>query len=202
MKMKILTSVIALLLVGGSLTAFAAQPNANQAAAIKQTETVELSAVVFRQDGDTVKASYDNGNSWEATPEVNTPDYFTYDEYAAWIETERKSLDSLVDAGEMTREEVNDTISKYSEILSEIENGLQVAKRDDFSEEQQFFSMPNAMHTEGFQTVICDENGYQSFGPYEAKAELHGALKEYTDKQVAMGGMTQENENEILTKYE
>ena len=120
----------------------------------------------------------------------------------AWIETERKSLDSLVDAGEMTQEEANDTISEYGEILSNIENGLKIAKRNDFGEEQQFFSLPNAMHTEGFQTVICDENGYQSFGPYETKTELYGALKEYTDEQVAMGSMTQENANEILAKYE
>lgn len=203
MKLKIIASIAALLLAGGTLTAFAAPTNASvQSNTGKQPEGTVLSSVIFQQDSDVIKTSYDAGNSWEVYVPNETATFFSYEEYSELVATNKKVLQSFVAAGEITQAEADKTISQYNEILQQIKNGLQVSKRDNNTDDQILFSLPKAMHTTGFQTTVYDGLTYQSFGPFETQQELYSALKEYTDHQIGVGAMTQVEADELLAKYQ
>ena len=60
MKGKILLSLVALLLVSGSLTAFASSTETPDIS-IEQSAPMQLSTVMIRQDEDTLTSSYDDG---------------------------------------------------------------------------------------------------------------------------------------------
>lgn len=199
MKLKIIASITALLLTGGTLTAFAVPTNASQSEGGSQPESSVLSSVIFQQDGDTIKTSYDDGNSWEVYVPKETSSFYSYEEYSELVAANTKALQSLVAAGEITQEEAEKKISQYSEVLEEIKNGLQVSKRDNYTDDQILFSVSNAMHTTGFQTAVYDGSAYQFFGPYETKQELYSALKEYTDSQINAETMTQAEADELLS---
>lgn len=203
MKLKIIASIAALLLTGGTLTAFAAPTNVSvQSDGGNQPESSVHSSVIFQQDGDTIRTSYDDGTSWEVYVPKETSSFYSYEEYSELVAANTKGLQSLVDAGEITQEDAKEAISQYSEVLAEIKNGLQVSKRDTYTDDQILFSVPNAMHTMGFQTAVYDGSDYQFFGPYDTKQELYAALKEYTDSQIGAETMTQAEANELLSNYQ
>lgn len=192
--------IIALLLTGSVLTGFSTQ------AAPSKTESddhqaQEISEAVFRMDGAAAQVSYDGGSTWDASPTVELPDFYSYEEFAGWIETESDNLQALVAAGELTQEEAAAAIAQYQSALSGIEDGVQVGKRSSYEEDQVFFSMPNNPQSEVFQTVLYDGNSYRNFGPYNTKAELYAALEQYTNDQTKSGNMTEVEANSILDKY-
>ena len=161
----------------------------------------EISEAVFRMDGATAQVSYDGGSTWDTSPTVELPDFYSYEEFAGWIETESDNLQALVAAGELTQEEAAAAIAQYQSALSGIEDGVQVGKRSSYEEDQIFFSMPNNPQSEVFQTVLYDGNSYRNFGPYNTKAELYAALEQYTNEQTKSGNMTEVEANSILDKY-
>ena len=161
-----------------------------------------LSSVIVRQNGNSVEQSYDNGVTWENYAYKETHDFFTYDEYAEWVKAEKEAIRKLVEAGEWTQKQADEVVSHYNEVLSKIKDGLMVSKRKDYNEDQVLFSLPEGMHTTGYQTVVYGGGTFKNFGPFETKEELYNALKEYSDDQVASGIMTQANANDLLKKYE
>lgn len=165
------------------------------------SEAMPLSTVIVRQNGDTVEQSYDNGITWENYTYKETHDFFTYDEYVQWVETEKEAIQKLVEAGEWSQKQADEVISRYDEVLSKIKGGLMVSQRKDYDEEQIFFSLPEGMHTEGYQTFVYDGDSFKNFGPFETKEELYNALKEYSDGQVTSGIMSQADANDLLKKY-
>lgn len=197
MKVKIVAGLMSLLMAGGTLTGFASQQTTPPVSPNVST----LAEATLQQDGEITKASYDGGNTWEVFSAAESPDSYDYEEYAAWIKEEIKGLQELVAAGEITQEEADTVIQSYYDTLEKIKNGLQVSKRSSYNDEQLFFSNPNAMHTEGYQTAVFDGHKYQYFGPYETRAELYEVLKQYTDSQVASGNMTSADAEELLEKY-
>lgn len=200
MKLKILTGALALLLTGSVLTGFSTQA-APSKAEFDDHLAQEISEAVFRMDGATAQVSYDGGSTWDTSPTVELPDFYSYEEFAGWIETESDNLQALVAAGELTQEEAAAAIAQYQSALSGIEDEVQVGKRSSYEEDQIFFSMPNNPQSEVFQTVLYDGNSYRNFGPYNTKAELYAALEQYTNDQTKSGNMTEVEANSILDKY-
>ena len=185
MKLKILTGALALLLTGSVLTGFSTQAAPSKAESDDHLAQ-EISEAVFRMDGATAQVNYDGGSTWDTSPTVELPDFYSYEEFAA---------------GELTQEEAAAAIAQYQSALSGIEDGVQVGKRSSYEEDQIFFSMPNNPQSEVFQTVLYDGKSYRNFGPYNTKAELYAALEQYTNDQTKSGNMTEVEANSILDKY-
>ena len=202
MTKKIGVTLLALCCALGLCAVTALAANGNNAPA---TPTVEPQAPVslahFRQSGADVQQSIDNGKSWEIYSPVEEPDYFTYNEFSEWLETEMAHIQELVEAGEWTETEASETIANYRAILEGIANGQMVSKRDNLSQDQLFFSLPEMDHPETYQTFLYDGNEYKAFGPFDTEEELYKSLKEYTETQVSMGGMLPAEANALLEKY-
>ena len=201
MKQKIFVSILTLLLAGGTLTGFSAKSNISQNDATNGNVPQVINEAIFQQNGITQQTSYDGGDTWNAAPVIEMPEFYSYDEFEEWIKNETVNLQELVAAGEISQSEVNAIIAKYETILSEIKDGVQISKRTSYEEEQLYFSLPNNSESESFQTVLYDGNSYHNFGPYDTKAELYAALEKYTSEQVELGNMTENEVNTILSKY-
>ena len=183
MKQKIFVSILTLLLAGGTLTGFSAKSNISQNDATNGNVPQVINEAIFQQNGITQQTSYDGGDTWNAAPVIEMPEFYSYDEFE-WIKNETVNLQELVAAGEISQSEVNAIIAQYETILSEIKDGVQISKRTSYEEEQLYFSLPNNSESESFQTVLYDGNSYHNFGPYDTKAELYAALEKYTSEQV------------------
>lgn len=201
MKQKIFVSILTLLLAGGTLTGFSAKSNISQNDATNGNVPQVINEAIFQQNGITQQTSYDGGDTWNAAPVIEMPEFYSYDEFEEWIKNETVNLQELVAAGEISQSEVNAIIAQYETILSEIKEGVQISKRTSYEEEQLYFSLPNNSESESFQTVLYDGNSYHNFGPYDTKAELYAALEKYTSEQVELGNMTENEVNTILSKY-
>ena len=201
MKQKIFVSILTLLLAGGPLTGFSAKSNISQNDATNGNVPQVINEAIFQQNGITQQTSYDGGDTWNAAPVIEMPEFYSYDEFEEWIKNETVNLQELVAAGEISQSEVNAIIAQYETILSEIKDGVQISKRTSYEEEQLYFSLPNNSESESFQTVLYDGNSYHNFGPYDTKAELYAALEKYTSEQVELGNMTENEVNTILSKY-
>ena len=201
MKQKIFVSILTLLLAGGTLTGFSAKSNISQNDATNGNVPQVINEAIFQQNGITQQTSYDGGDTWNAAPVIEMPEFYSYDEFEEWIKNETVNLQELVAAGEISQSEVNAIIAQYETILSEIKDGVQISKRTSYEEEQLYFSLPNNSESESFQTVLYDGNSYHNFGPYDTKAGLYAALEKYTSEQVELGNMTENEVNTILSKY-
>lgn len=201
MKQEIFVSILTLLLAGGTLTGFSAKSNISQNDATNGNVPQVINEAIFQQNGITQQTSYDGGDTWNAAPVIEMPEFYSYDEFEEWIKNETVNLQELVAAGEISQSEVNAIIAQYETILSEIKDGVQISKRTSYEEEQLYFSLPNNSESESFQTVLYDGNSYHNFGPYDTKAELYAALEKYTSEQVELGNMTENEVNTILSKY-
>ena len=161
-----------------------------------------VSSVLFRQDGADIQQSTDEGKTWQSYSPIEETDYFTYDEFSAWIENETENIQKLVDAGEWTEAEATEALEYYDEILKSILEGKMVGKRASSSDDQLFFSMPDNAQPEQYQTFVFDGNTYKSIGPFDTEEELFNALKEYTDTEVEAGTMSQAEATALLEKYQ
>lgn len=201
MKSKILSSMATLFLLGGSITAFVDSANTPNVSAAEQSTSTQLSTVTIRQDGDTLTSSYDGGNTWSPFSNEEEHDFYSYNEFLSWIKEQEAEISKLVEAGEWTQENADAVIQQYYDLLGKLDNGLLVSKRENDTDDQYFVSYPEAAHTEGFQTMIYTENGYDFFGPYDTEKELYEALEAYTGIQVEAGNMTTGEAETILKNY-
>lgn len=156
MKQKIFVSILTLLLAGGTLTGFSAKSNISQNDATNGNVPQVINEAIFQQNGITQQTSYDGGDTWNAAPVIEMPEFYSYDEFEEWIKNETVNLQELVAAGEISQSEVNAIIAQYETILSEIKDGVQISKRTSYEEEQLYFSLPNNSESESFQTVLYD----------------------------------------------
>ena len=114
-------------------------------------EEETLMSYVDPKDGKTYY-SFDNGKTFTPMPDAEfeqaypTPniEWWTYDEYKAWLENEKKTLQEMV--GEQgytntqgwftwTQEMVDETIADYESILEDIKNGIMYSKSVDGEED-------------------------------------------------------------------
>ena len=164
-------------------------------------ETQSVSSVLFRQSGADIQQSADEGKTWKRYSPLEETDYFTYDEFSAWLAAETENIQKLVDAGEWTEAEAARALACYEEIRKSISEGKMVGKRASPGDEQRFFSMSSNTRPEQYQTFVFDGSTYKSIGPFDTQAELLHALKDYTTAEVEAGTMTQAEAAALLEKY-
>lgn len=200
-KIGIIVLLCFSLCVGG-VSAFADEGHAEAGTqALIETQS-PVSSVLFRQSGADIQQSVDEGKTWQSYSPIEETDYFTYDEFSAWIENETENIQKLVDAGEWTEAEATEALEYYDEILKSILEGKMVGKRASSSDDQLFFSTPDNAQPEQYQTFVFDGNTYKSIGPFDTEEELFNALKEYTDTEVEAGTMSQAEATALLEKYQ
>ena len=189
-------------LCAGGISAFADEDHAEaDTQALIETQS-PVSSVLFRQSGADIQQSVDEGKTWEGYSPIEETDYFTYNEFSAWLETETENIQKLVDAGELTESEAAEALACYDEILKSILEGKMVGKRTSSNDDQLFFSMPGNTRPEQYQTFVFDGSTYKSIGPFDTQEELFHALKDYTDAKVEAGTMTQAEATALLEKYQ
>lgn len=200
-KLGLLLLVLCLALSLCAVTAFAANSDNNAPSAPTTEPQTAISEVSFRQNGTAIQQSMDGGKSWEAYTLAEEAGYFTYDEFAAWLEVETANIQALVEAGEWTQDEADKALENYKAILNGIANGQMVSKRDNPSQDQMFFSLPEMSRPETYQTYLYDGNSYTNFGPFDTEEELYNALQKYTEEQVSAGEMLPAEANALLEQY-
>lgn len=200
-KLGLLLLVLCLALSLCAVTAFAANSDNNAPSAPTTEPQTAISEVSFRQNGTAIQQSMDGGKSWEAYTLAEEAGYFTYDEFAAWLEVETANIQALVEAGEWTQDEADKALENYKAILDGIANGQMVSKRDNPSQDQMFFSLPEMSRPETYQTYLYDGNSYTNFGPFDTEEELYNALQKYTEEQVSAGEMLPAEANALLEQY-
>lgn len=154
------TTIVSVLLAGalvvGTTTAFATSAPAsteeldrqmNQEASHTISEEETMMSYVDPDDGKTYY-SFDNGKTFtpltDAEYEQLYPtqdiEWWTYDEYKAWLDNEKVQLQSMlgergsVNGGEefvWTQEKIDETIALYEETLQDIKNGMVYSKTVD-----------------------------------------------------------------------
>ncbi|MDO4350832.1 MAG: M56 family metallopeptidase [Eubacteriales bacterium] len=150
-KTSLAALIVAAALVVGVTTAFATFPkadeNASPRADVPVMEGTDLLSYVDSEDGKTYY-SFDGGKTFQPLTDEEyearfpSPDveWWTYDEYKAWLENEKVELQSMIGErgwtggrGEFvwTQEIVDETIAMYEDILKNIQNGMLYAKTID-----------------------------------------------------------------------
>lgn len=159
-KKSLAALLAAVILMGGTGAVFATSAKAgNQeaplhpgAAAETTYSTENKDSLLSYTDGDgTTYYSWDEGETWtpmtdeefaEAYPDPDV-EWWTAGEYAAWLENEKKELESMIGSKgwtnstgwfTWTQEMVAETIAGYEETLAMIENGYLVSKSVDGDE--------------------------------------------------------------------
>ena len=185
---------------------------------IEYTENT-LMSYVDPTDGKTYY-SFDDGKTFEPmtdeefdarfpTPNV---EWWTYDEYKAWLDNEKVQLRSLLGETDTiggqkftwTQEEIDKTIAMYEETLADIKNGIMYSKSVD-GDDQLIMSYDPAdisTSTDEKGLYIKLDNGKEyTFGPYETDEALLAAVKPFCEKQVRLGNMTQSEADEIIARH-
>lgn len=193
MKIK-KTSLAALLaaiaLVGGVTTAFATSAEEGESAprgagdaTDTAIETSEVLSIVDSKDGK-VKYSFDGGETFETLTEEELKarfpsadvEWWTADEYEAWLENEKVELQNVIgerawtsSRGEFvwTQEIVDETIAMYEGILENIQNGMLYSKTIDGVDALGMLSSGSAAEgTEVFEgeATASDFSEYEPFG--------------------------------------
>lgn len=186
-----------------------------------ETEVGEssLMSYVDPTDGKTYY-SFDDGKTFEPmtdeefearfpTPNV---EWWTYDEYKAWLDNEKVQLQSLLGETDSiggqkftwTQEEIDKTIAMYEETLADIKNGVMYSRSVD-GDDQLVMSYDPAdisTSTDEKELYVKLGNGEEyTFGPYETDEELLAAVKPFCEKQVQLGNMEQSEADEIIARH-
>ncbi len=163
-KASVLTVALATILVTGATTAFAASAAAQEQQDYQIHTSYKESTVlsyVNPEDGK-IYYSFDNGETFQPLTEEEfqqrSPviEWWTYEEYAAWLEEEKGNLQSMLGEtgstggrGEFvwTQEIIDETIAQYEGILEEIKAGQLYSKTVD-GEDSIMISVAPANSTE------------------------------------------------------
>ena len=234
-KITIFSLVLACLIVAGTATAFATSAQAGNnrlsleeqdrrlnAEAEKTYQEETMLSYVDTQDGKTYY-SMDGGATFEPLTDEEyekrfpTPDveWWTYEEYKAWLEEQKIQLQSMIGErgwtggrGEFvwTQEIVDETIAMYEETLQDIKNGIRISKSVDGDTDIQMAYNPEDIELgtseKAISLSILLSNGEEvMFGPYENVEELLSEVKPFCLEQVKLGNMKQSEVDEILNKY-
>jgi len=233
-KTSALTIILAVILVVGTTTAFALSAAASTENPPADTTNAPDGNVQTLSDGGIMMShvdtetgetlySWDDGQTW--TPltdeeyEALTPDveWWTYEEYKAWMEQEIKDLQALADDGEpdyydkdgvlreFTQADVDEASALYQSILDEIKSGKMVSKTVDGSTDIIMISYDSEdiATSRSYEAGVQLDNGETAhFGPYDTKEELLAEMKPYCEEQVKAGNMTQKEADELLSKYQ
>lgn len=188
-KTTILSLVVAVALVIGTVTVFATSAQAgandddmsqkNQSANESSTGTATIDGTLTSYIGDDGKTHYliDDGNTTKTLNEeefeqqypISDIEWWTYEEYKDWLENEKVQLQSMIGEkawtggrGEFvwTQEIVDETIAMYEDILENIKNGMMYSKTVDGETNIMVGYDPSVTSTAyGYQLFVKLDNG-------------------------------------------
>ena len=123
-KMTIISFAVAMVLVTGTVTVFATSAKGDESSTV--TEATDTTNTTF---------------SAFPTPDI---EWWTYDEYKAWLENEKIELKSIIGSSYIsggkkyvwTQDRVNETIAMYEGILEDIKNGVKYSKSIDGQDDE------------------------------------------------------------------
>lgn len=192
-KTTILSLVVAVALVIGTVTVFATSAQAgandddmsqkNQSANESSTGTATIDGTLTSYIGDDGKIHYliDDGNTTKTLNEeefeqqypISDIEWWTYEEYKDWLENEKVQLQSMIGEkawtggrGEFvwTQEIVDETIAMYEDILENIKNGMMYSKTVDGETNIMVGYDPSVTSTAyGYQLFVKLDNGDEKF---------------------------------------
>lgn len=186
-----------------------------------EAEDGSLMSCVNPDDGRTYY-SFDDGKTFEPMTDEEfearfpMPDieWWTYDEFKAWLDEEKAQLQGILGekgwtGGEgsfiWTQKKIDETIALYESILADIKNGIMYSKTVDGRQDEVMMSYNPAdisTSTDEKGLYIKLDNGEErTFGPYETDEELLAAVKPFCEEQVKLGNMKQSEADAILGRY-
>lgn len=235
MKTKKLLSVstfsLALLMAGCSaISAFSQSPTKNKVGALPtqsessaEVDMEKSGSAVYEQqkkDGSTVY-SIEGGNTWlskedfEKEYPTHSIEWWTYDEYAEYIEQQKVSLQEMVDNQATgytdqrgyftwTQELADETVQKYEQDLEQIKNGVKISKSieglDDDCAYESYSLAPKGLPTVSFEVSLPDDSTKQFTG--DDKAEVYETVKDFCNQQMKSGKLTQKQVDSILNEVQ
>ena len=144
---------------------------------------------------------------------ANDIEWWTYEEYAAFIEQQKTALQIMADEnatgytssnGEFTWTQgmVDEAIERYEQDLENLKNGTRISKSissygDDSAEYESDSPYPEDTAAYIVEIVLSDGTTKQSSGAN--KGTVSEQVKDYCDEQVAAQKLTQEEANKILS---
>ncbi len=151
-KTSLVAMFTATALIVGVTTAFAtsAQPETSDNITTVEEEIL-IGSYTDPEDGKTYY-TWDGGKTWthmtdeeyEAQLDASGVEWWTYEDYAAWLENEKKALQTVIGEYAWTsadgwfiwdEERVNEAIAQYEGVLQQIKDGLKISKTVDGSED-------------------------------------------------------------------
>lgn len=223
-KTSLMALLIAVALVVGVGAAFATSAQALSSAEHVNNQKNEsvISDVIMLSTLDAngnMKYTADGGKTYFDEDEfrrqypVSDVEWWTYEEYKAWLDHEKVALQGMIGEkgwtggrGEFvwTQEIVDESIAQYEKILEDIQNGLKVSKTVNGSEDMMLSSYDgadSALETAKGVAIALDNGETVTFGPYDTTEELLADLKPFCEEQVALGKMAQSEADEMIAKY-
>lgn len=197
-KMTIFSAIFGFAIIAGATTIFATSAKAED----KVADEVA--------DGQTEAGSSGSDVEW-----------WTYDEYKAWLEEEIVQLNNALGekgwtnkTGEFVwnQEKIDETIQMYEETLEEIKNGAHISIA--MIENSEADGTVTGIQMENYDAdaeevgvsslwlCVTEDGEPKVFGPYQTNEELLAEVKPYFEEQISLGNMTEEDAQEILDKYE
>lgn len=231
-KTTIVSLILAVLLVAGTVTVFAtsAEAGANDSDMLPknqslnegsfQTATIDGILTSYVDDEGQTRYLIDDGNTTKTLSEeefeqqypTSDVEWWTYEEYKAWLENEKAQLQDMV--GEKawtsgrgdfiwTQEMVDEAVAEYEQVLQDIKNGMMYSKTVDGETNIMVGYDPSVTSTAyGYQLFVKLDNGDEKFfGPYETANELLAVVKPFCEEQVKLGNMQQSEADEIISRY-
>ena len=160
------------------------QTNGNTFTAAEGTDITVTSITITKvgEDGVTYY-SRDGGETWTALTDEELEQYFsitgiewwTYEEYAEWLENEKVQLQNMIGEtgwtsgrGEFvwTQEIVDETIAMYEEILENIKNGMLYSKMIDGEGDQLVMSFDPSNIAVSVQEDIVSAADFSEYAPF------------------------------------
>ena len=220
-KNTILSLILAVGLVGGTTLVFATSaftPN-NEVKNITNLNDVSITLNKLNEETGKYEYSMDGGLTWiskeEYEKDIPAIEWWTYEEYKAWMEEEIKGLQSIAGDGkpdyydkdgvlrEYTKKDLKEIEEIYKDTLESIKNGNKVSKSVNGNEDISIVYNNNDTEIESaYGIVITTESGEViDVGSFNSEEELLEALEPYCKKLVEEGKITQKEADEILKKY-
>lgn len=151
--------------------------------------------------GEQTYYSWDGGMTYtpmtdeEIKEKTLSVEWWTYDEYAEWLENEKKELQKIIGSRSWTpstgwftwtQEKVDETTALYEEILEQIKAGYKVSKTVDGSSDTMLMQGSSdydeggeASHTADIEAEITSEYYAESDEVYDYETELIDAYKSF-----------------------
>ncbi len=204
MKMKktsLAALLAALVLVGGMGAVFATSAQAEEQKAAPGsyfTGEKQVSDMMIWEEPDKLTYSTDGGQTWASATHkeftsvfsISNVEWWHAEEYAAWLENEKKELQSIIGSKgwtpstgwfTWTQEMVDETIAEYEKVLAMIEDGCLVSKSMDGDENAMIMSGALA---EALETVESDVKAAEKYVelPEALKSELSAFIEAWAEE--------------------